>query len=137
MAPKTLPKSPQNRPKINQKSMKNRYGKVIEFLIEKWRGRCSRASAVSLGWGPLKSINPGVQGDIQGPCTLHFVPQGHGGGYIYIYIYIFIYIYIHIYLYMQNISATVPLRHEVECTMPLWMSWVAAGVSECPIGIMD
>ena len=24
-------------PKIHQKSIKNRYGKVIEFLMEKWR----------------------------------------------------------------------------------------------------
>ena len=72
-------------PKIHPKSIKNRYGKVIEFLIEKWGGRCTQAYAGSLGWGPLKSINPGVQGDIltlQGPCTLHFVPQGRGGGYI-------------------------------------------------------
>ena len=44
-------------PKIYQKSMKNRYGKVIEFLIEKWGVRCTRAYA-SLrrppGMGSLK-----------------------------------------------------------------------------------
>ena len=77
-------------PKIHRKSLKNRYGKVIEFLIEKWGVRCKQPLARRLGWGPLKSINPGVQGDTpasnpghpQGHCTLHFVPQGHGGGYI-------------------------------------------------------
>ena len=32
-------------PKILPKSMKNRYGKVIEFLIEKWGVRCKRAGS--------------------------------------------------------------------------------------------
>ena len=44
-------------PKIHQKSMKNRYGKVIEFLIEKWGVRCKQVDASRrnlLGAGSLK-----------------------------------------------------------------------------------
>ena len=40
-------------PKIHQKSIKNRYGKVVEFLIEKWGVRCTQVYAGNLGWGPL------------------------------------------------------------------------------------
>ena len=38
-------------PKIHQKSIKNRYGKVIEFLMEKWRhlGGIMEASGGILG----------------------------------------------------------------------------------------
>ena len=35
-------------PKIHQKSIKNRYGKVIEFLIEKWGVRCKRLGSSRL-----------------------------------------------------------------------------------------
>ena len=38
----------QDGPKIHQKSLKNRYGKVIEFLIEKWGGRCTQGDAGNL-----------------------------------------------------------------------------------------
>ena len=56
-------------PKIHQKSIENRYGKVIEFLIEKWGVRRKEASASSLGWVPLnQSTNQprGSQGTVQG-----------------------------------------------------------------------
>ena len=75
-------------PKIYQKSIKNRYGKVIEFLIEKWGVRCTQPLATYLGWGPLnQSTNQprGSQGTALGPLDTPLVPQGHGGGY-YIYL---------------------------------------------------
>ena len=43
------------------------------------------------GCGPLKNFkNSNLEGseDLRGTRALHYVPQGHGGGYIYIYIYI-------------------------------------------------
>ena len=64
-------------PKIQQKSIKNRYGKVIEFLIEKWGVRCTQAYASNLGWAPLnQSTNQprGSQGTALGALD---TPLGH------------------------------------------------------------
>ena len=56
------------------------------------------------GGRPLKLVNYILQRTLIDPLSLHFVPQGYGGGYTYAYA-TCMYIYI---------SATVPLWHDVE-----------------------
>ena len=50
---------------------------------------------------PLRTNNSDPPGDGRALKTLHFVPRGHGGGYIYIYIYAYMYMYIYIYTYLN------------------------------------
>ncbi len=44
-------------------------------LFEQWRVMASKAT-----WGPLKLVSFILQGTSVDIVSLHFVPQGHGGG---------------------------------------------------------
>ena len=67
--------------KMGPKSMKNRSKNDTNKMIEKWVQK-SHASVRRLRGGLLynQSIPPTKTAAV-GPLSLHFVPQGHGGGY--------------------------------------------------------
>ena len=55
--------------------------KMFEKRVGASKGRVSPANPAQGRLGPLKQSNPGVQTAHMDILTLHFVPQGHGGGY--------------------------------------------------------
>ena len=74
--------------KMAPKSMKNRSKNDTKKMIEKWVQKshasvckCMQMYAARGGLAPLnQSIHPTKTAAV-GPLSLHFVPQGHGGGY--------------------------------------------------------
>ena len=81
--------------KMAPKSMKNRSKNDTNKMIEKWvqkshagSRKVAQGCAGRRGGAPYnQSIHPSKTAAVD-PLSLHFVPQGHGGGYIYIYIYV-------------------------------------------------
>ena len=115
MEAKSGPKSTKN---WFQNDVKNKSKKIVKKIAQ----GCARRR----GGVPIKGPNRPFGQTVVDTRSLHFVPQGHGGGYIHMYIdecvyiciYLCVYIYICMYMYICvyiYVSATVPLWHEVEC----------------------
>ena len=103
----------QNRKKNDAKTMSKKHTKP--------RGPTAPGSAQAgpgrRGGGPYKQFKPPSRPAPVRILTLHFVPWGHGGGYIctfmciYIYIYIHIYIHIYICIYIYIFISNCPAGH--------------------------
>ena len=83
--------------KVHEKSIKKRYQKNDRKMSLKKSCRVMQGHARSRRKGGLAPLNQSIHPTktaAVGPLSLHFVPQGHGGGYIYIYSYIiFLFLY--------------------------------------------